>query len=135
MNTIAVLGSLRDLHEGFAWVMVIGNGLAGAWALSAHRVEALRGRSLWWFTALVQVAIAVQVTMGVGLVAGQDDRPAAVPPLLRVRGPHRRGHRLQLPPKHAAAPAPALRVCRPVSYGAGHPSHAGYRLTAEGTGR
>ena len=65
-----VVGSLRDLHEGMAWVMVIGNGMAGFWALAAHRVGALRGRALWWFTALVQVAIAVQVTMGVGLVAG-----------------------------------------------------------------
>jgi len=24
-----VVGSLRDLHEGMAWVMVIGNGMAG----------------------------------------------------------------------------------------------------------
>ena len=39
-------------------MMVIGNGLAGVWALSAHRVEALRGRALWWFTALAQVEIA-----------------------------------------------------------------------------
>ncbi|GIS99135.1 MAG: hypothetical protein CM1200mP26_08480 [Acidimicrobiales bacterium] len=29
MKTVLVLASLRDLHEGFAWVMVIGNGLAG----------------------------------------------------------------------------------------------------------
>ena len=35
----------------------------------------LRGRALWWFTALVQVIIAVQVTLGVGLVAGQDIEP------------------------------------------------------------
>jgi len=58
-----------------AWVMVIGNGMAGFWALAAHRVGALRGRALWWFTALVQVVIAVQVTMGVGLVAGQGIDP------------------------------------------------------------
>ncbi len=55
--------------------MVVGNGMAGAWALAAHRVGALRGRALWWFTALVQVAIAVQVTMGVGMVAGQGIDP------------------------------------------------------------
>ena len=75
MKTVLVLASLRDLHEGFAWVMVIGNGLAGGWALSAHRVEALRGRALWGFTALAQIASAVQVTMGVWLVAGQDIDP------------------------------------------------------------
>ena len=72
---IAVLGTLGELHEGFAWVMVVGNGLAGAWALTAHRVHALQGRALWWFTGLAQVAIAVQVTMGVGMVAGQDIDP------------------------------------------------------------
>jgi hypothetical protein len=66
---------LRDIHEGLAWVMVVGNGLAGAWALAAHRADVLRGRALWWFTALVQVVIAVQVTLGVGLVAGQDIEP------------------------------------------------------------
>ena len=70
-----LLATLRDIHEGLAWVMVIGNGLAGAWALAAHRADSLRGRALWWFTALVQVVIAVQVTLGVGLVAGQDIEP------------------------------------------------------------
>jgi hypothetical protein len=74
-STTFVVGSLRDLHEGMAWVMVIGNGMAGIWALGAHKVTELRGRALWWFTALVQVAIAVQVTMGVGLVAGQGVDP------------------------------------------------------------
>jgi len=70
-----LLATLRDIHEGLAWVMVVGNGLAGAWALAAHRTDALRGRALWWFTALVQVVIAIQVTLGVGLVAGQDIEP------------------------------------------------------------
>jgi len=70
-----LLATLRDIHEGLAWVMVVGNGLAGACALAAHRADALRGRALWWFTALVQVVIAVQVTLGVGLVAGQDIEP------------------------------------------------------------
>ena len=70
-----LLAPLSDIHEGLAWVMVVGNGLAGAWALAAHRADALRGRALWWFTALVQVVIAIQVTLGVGLVAGQDSEP------------------------------------------------------------
>ena len=70
-----LLATLRDIHEGLAWVMVVGNGLAGAWALAAHRADALRGRALWWFTTLVQVVIAVQVTLGVGMVAGQDIEP------------------------------------------------------------
>jgi hypothetical protein len=51
--------------------VVIGNGLAGVWALTAHRFPALRTRALWWFTGLVEGAILVQVALGVGLVAGQ----------------------------------------------------------------
>ena len=52
--------------------MIIGNGLAGVWALAADRVDALRTRALWWFTALVEGAVFVQVGLGVGMVAGQD---------------------------------------------------------------
>jgi len=75
MDSFLLLGSLRDVHEAFAWIMVIGNGLAGLWALAAHRVESLRGRALWWFVGLVQLSVAIQVTLGVGLVAGQDIEP------------------------------------------------------------
>jgi hypothetical protein len=52
--------------------MIIGNGLAGVWSLAAHRVEALRTRALWWFTVVAEVAVFVQVGLGVGMVAGQD---------------------------------------------------------------
>lgn len=62
---------LLDLHQSFAWFVIIGNGLAGVWALAAHWLRALRTRALWWFTVVVEVAIFVQVAMGVGLVAGQ----------------------------------------------------------------
>jgi len=51
--------------------VVIGNGLAGVWALGAHWLPWLRTRALWWFTAFVEVAVSVQVGLGVGLVAGQ----------------------------------------------------------------
>lgn len=64
--------TLSDVHQAWAWVMVIGNGLAGLWALGAHWQEGLRGRALWWFTGLVQMAIFMQVSLGVALVAGQD---------------------------------------------------------------
>jgi hypothetical protein len=52
--------------------MVVGNGLAGVWALGAVRWSALRSRALWWFTAVAELAVFVQVGLGVGLVAGQD---------------------------------------------------------------
>jgi hypothetical protein len=62
---------LLDLHESFAWFVIIGNALAGLWALAAHWLEPLRTRALWWFTIAVEAAVFVQVAMGVGLVAGE----------------------------------------------------------------
>ena len=59
---------LVDLHKSWAWVVIFGNALAGIWALGAHKLPQLRSRALWWFTAAVQVAIFVQVAMGVALV-------------------------------------------------------------------
>jgi len=67
--------TLSDIHTAVAWVFVIGNGLAGAWALAAHRVESLRGRALWWFTLAAELIVFVQVGLGVGLVAGEDIDP------------------------------------------------------------
>lgn len=63
------LSTTRDLHEGWAWVVIIGNGLAGIWALTAHRVQSLRTRALWWFIGLAQVTVFVQVVLGVLLVS------------------------------------------------------------------
>ena len=67
---------MRDLHAGWAWIVVVGNGLAGLWALGAERVEALRTRALWWFTAFAQVSIFVQVAVGVRLLSGRDTEAA-----------------------------------------------------------
>ena len=39
--------------------------MAGVWALSAARLPAMRTRALWWFTAFAEVAVFVQVGMGV----------------------------------------------------------------------
>ena len=54
--------------------MVIGNGMAGAWALGGHWLPSLRTRALWWFTVFVEAAVFVQVGLGVGLVSGQKMR-------------------------------------------------------------
>jgi hypothetical protein len=62
---------LLDLHESFAWFVIISNGLAGLWALGAHWFTPLRNRALWWFVTLAELTIFAQVAMGVGLVAGQ----------------------------------------------------------------
>jgi hypothetical protein len=66
-----LVASLLDVHAGWAWVVVIGNGLAGGWALGAHWLPWLRTRALWWFTVFAELAVFVQVGLGVGLVAGQ----------------------------------------------------------------
>ena len=63
---------IRTLHETNAWLVVVGNGLAGAWALAAHWWEPARRRALWIVTVVAEVAIAVQVVLGVVLQAGDD---------------------------------------------------------------
>ncbi len=59
---------LLDWHESWAWVVIIGNAIAGVWALAAHKVTALRTRALWWYTGLAQLTVFVQVVIGVALV-------------------------------------------------------------------
>jgi hypothetical protein len=67
--------TLLRLHESWAWFVVIGNGLAGLWALAAHRWESLRSRALWWFVGAAELSIFVQVILGVALVAGKGIDP------------------------------------------------------------
>ena len=60
--------TLTNMHTSWAWVVIIGNALAGVWALSAHKVVALRSRALWWFTACTQLSVFIQVILGVIMV-------------------------------------------------------------------
>ena len=60
--------TLTNLHTSWAWVVIIGNALAGIWALSAHKVVALHSRALWWFTACTQISVFIQVILGVIMV-------------------------------------------------------------------
>ena len=60
--------TLLELHTSWSWIMIVGNGLAGVWALVAHRNVALRSRALWWFTGIAQVSVFVQVVLGVAVV-------------------------------------------------------------------
>jgi hypothetical protein len=71
VQPVFTLASLLDVHAGWAWVVVISNGLAGVWALAAHRWPSLRSKALWWFTIFAEVSVFIQVGLGVGLVAGQ----------------------------------------------------------------
>jgi hypothetical protein len=45
------------------------------WALGAHWLPALRVRALWWYTIAVEVAIFVQVGLGVALVNAEHLDP------------------------------------------------------------
>lgn len=55
---------IADAHTVLAWVVVIANGAAGVWALTAHFVPAVRHRSLWVFVALAQTLLFVEVALG-----------------------------------------------------------------------
>ncbi len=67
MNSL-IGASLLEVHISWSWIMIVGNGLAGLWALVAHKNVALRSRALWWFTGIAQVSVFVQVVLGVAVV-------------------------------------------------------------------
>jgi hypothetical protein len=48
--------------------VIIGNALAGAWALGANWLPQMRTRALWWFVSVAELTVFVQVTLGVILV-------------------------------------------------------------------
>jgi len=66
---------VEDLHVISAWIFVVANGIAGAWALGAHFDERLRGRALWWFTGAAQAWVSVQALLGVILMQQPDREP------------------------------------------------------------
>ncbi len=61
----ALLASVAGIHKGWAWVVIIGNGMAGVWSLAAHWFESLRLRAMWWFITAMEIAIFIQVILGV----------------------------------------------------------------------
>jgi len=63
---------VQTLHGLWAWVVILGNGGAGAWALAATRWPQLRRRALWWFTGFAQVSVFVEVILGVWLMSAED---------------------------------------------------------------
>ena len=71
-----MLASVLQIHKAWAWVMIIGNAMAGLWALGAHKLPSLRTRALWWFTGVVQVSVFVQVALGVWMVSKEKREPA-----------------------------------------------------------
>ncbi len=72
---MTVLATLAGVHRGWAWVVIVGNGLAGLWALGADRWAQLRAPALWWLTAVAELATFAQVILGVAMVAGKTPQP------------------------------------------------------------
>ena len=63
---MSILGlAFLGIHNVFAWVMTLTNAAAGAWATAAHWKPALRRRELWYLVGAAQVAVAIQVLLGV----------------------------------------------------------------------
>lgn len=64
--------TLLGAHQALAWVFVIGNGIAGVWALGATRRPALERPALWWFTAAVEFVATPQAVLGALIITTQD---------------------------------------------------------------
>lgn len=64
--------TILQIHQAWAWVVVIANGLVGVWSLAAHRWAALRSRTLWWCILIAEVAIGVQVILGAATMSLAD---------------------------------------------------------------
>ena len=52
---------------GWAWVVIVGNGLVGLWVLLAHWFRPLRRPAAWTFVIAAQAAVVVQVVTGIYL--------------------------------------------------------------------
>ncbi len=58
--------------------MVLANGVVGAWALAAHWLHGLRIGALWILTGVAEVAIFVQVIVGVVYMQREDIEPPQI---------------------------------------------------------
>jgi hypothetical protein len=71
--------TLFDIHKTIAWWVIGINAAAGLYALAAWRFKQLRGRALWIFTLVAELAILTQVLLGTILVAGDEVYRKTVP--------------------------------------------------------
>ena len=67
------------IHRFWGYVAIVANGLAGLYCLAAWKWKRLRGRPVWVVTAIAEVAILIQVALGVALVAGDKAYAKSVP--------------------------------------------------------
>lgn len=67
--------SVLDGHRAVAWALIVTNGLAGAWALAAHRFPAWRGWPLWAAIVLAQLTVFAQAITGTILISRDHLEP------------------------------------------------------------
>jgi membrane-anchored protein YejM (alkaline phosphatase superfamily) len=72
MHMTPVIGSVLQIHKAWAWVVIIANGLAGVWVLTARKVPSMRTRALWWFVIFAEIAVLVQILLGVEMITIGD---------------------------------------------------------------
>jgi hypothetical protein len=68
---VSAAGAL-DWHEACGWALIGVNALAGAWALIAYQVPAVRGRPLWITVIIGQLLAFAQAFIGVALTTRYD---------------------------------------------------------------
>lgn len=68
--------TFSNLHVNTAWVVVGLNLAAAIWAFTAHKVEAARGRPFWIATAIAQISVFAQVTLGVIAMQSEGAEPS-----------------------------------------------------------
>ena len=73
--------SLRELHEAFAWVLLIANAAVGAWCLGAHVLAPLRVKALWVGVVVAQVLVFVEIGFGVAMMRSEDLTAEQLPDL------------------------------------------------------
>ena len=66
----------QDWHHTVAIVLIVANAVAGAWALGAHFLPALRGWPLWVTIGIAQATTFAQAITGAILMTRYDIQPA-----------------------------------------------------------
>ena len=67
------------IHQFWGYVSIVVNGLAGLYCLAAWKWHSLRGRPVWIVTIAAEIAVLVQVALGVALVSGDKGYAKSVP--------------------------------------------------------
>ena len=68
-----------NIHRFWGYVSIVVNGLAGLYCLAAWKWHSLRGRPVWIVTITAEIAVLVQVALGVALVSGDKGYAKSVP--------------------------------------------------------